>query len=413
MKYITIFGILVIVSILPALAQTPENALPTCQEQMIFYLHQKEKNTLTLSNMYCNFGIPFQKTVQRIPKKLTPNTLVLYSEDLNAVQSFDVQNEALFVRVLQKLLTPIMQNDDFRNELQKNYINNFLDYQYPYAQIVKKLVFSPEEQAEIQKGIDEHPYQFFVQTHGQRLLMDGKIISREQWWADETYAHRSVYMADCDAEKCRSGGPIPANTLRENYLKTFYTQDQKERIIKTFDNGRDPMVYYPVDRIIIHHTAGGYKANREEGIQYMQDVHKYHGLKLRWWDVGYHYLIDGAGNIYEGRAGGKYVLWAHVSVHNYGTVGISLMSDGYYSPEMLDALDELIIYLADEYRLDLTGVTRVRNHDLTAWIDNGWALIAHKELDSRKPKDPEIDMEVLRYMLKQKVLKRNQEKTRK
>gem|GEM_PF-2504619 len=181
MKYITIFGILVIVSILPALAQTPENALPTCQEQMIFYLHQKEKNTLTLSNMYCNFGIPFQKTVQRIPKKLTPNTLVLYSEDLNAVQSFDVQNEALFVRVLQKLLTPIMQNDDFRNELQKNYINNFLDYQYPYAQIVKKLVFSPEEQAEIQKGIDEHPYQFFVQTHGQRLLMDGKIISREQW----------------------------------------------------------------------------------------------------------------------------------------------------------------------------------------------------------------------------------------
>gem|GEM_PF-1265706 len=101
------------------------------------------------------------------------------------------------------------------------------------------------------------------------------------------------------------------------------------------------------------------------------------------------------------------MLGAHVSVHNYGSVGISLMSDGEYSPEMLDALDELIIYLADEYRLDLTKKTRVRRHDLSGWMD-GWVLLAHKELDDRKPKDPEIDMDILRYMLKKKVLERKE-----
>jgi len=43
-------------------------------------------------------------------------------------------------------------------------------------------------------------------------------------------------------------------------------------------------------------------------MRYMRSLQRYHGATLRWSDIGYHYLIDGEGNIYEGRAGGKYVL---------------------------------------------------------------------------------------------------------
>gem|GEM_PF-1674431 len=90
-----------------------------------------------------------------------------------------------------------------------------------------------------------------------------------------------MYLTGCEDWKCYRG-PVPENQLRNNYLQSLATQDARERIIQTFTNGRDPMSYYPVDRIIIHHTAGGYKKDREEGIKYMQDLHKYHGLKLRW-----------------------------------------------------------------------------------------------------------------------------------
>jgi hypothetical protein len=78
------------------------------------------------------------------------------------------------------------------------------------------------------------------------------------------------------------------------------------------------------------------------------------------------------------------------------------MSDGYYSDEMLESLQKLIIYLAEEYDLDLTQKTKVRNAELTGWED-GWALLAHKELDSRKPKDPEIIMDVFRNQIIAKI----------
>jgi len=381
--------------------------IPDCEEQTIFYIHEAKNRSVTHSNIYCDFGVPKTQAVKST-KGVLPGYFAVYHAPSKSFQSLPLENTAIFSAFIKNLLAPIRTDEDFRQELKQEYIDNFLAHEHAYADIVKKLVFSEKDLAEIETGISEHPYQFFKATLGERLLMDGKIISREEWWADETYAHQSVYLVGCEDWKCYRG-PIPTSDLRTNYLSNLAAQDARERIVKTFNNGRDPMSYYPVDRIIIHHTAGGYKANREEWEKYMQDLHKYHGLKLRWWDVGYHYLIDGAGNIYEWRAGGKYVLGAHVSVHNYGSVGISLMSDGEYSPEMLTALDELILYLADEYQLDLTKKTRVRRHDLSGWMD-GWVLLAHKELDDRKPKDPEIDMDVLRYMLKRKALERKEGK---
>jgi hypothetical protein len=41
------------------------------------------------------------------------------------------------------------------------------------------------------------------------------------------------------------------------------------------------------------------------------------------------------------------------------------MSDGEYSPKMLLALQELSVYLAGEYGLDISKYQNVRNEDLT------------------------------------------------
>src|SRR3712207_8769980 len=41
-----------------------------------------------------------------------------------------------------------------------------------------------------------------------------------------------------------------------------------------------------------------------------------------WGDIGYNYLVDFLGNVYEGRAGDENAVAGHAAGYNHGTVGI-------------------------------------------------------------------------------------------
>ncbi|HEX2173234.1 MAG TPA: N-acetylmuramoyl-L-alanine amidase, partial [Dehalococcoidia bacterium] len=43
--------------------------------------------------------------------------------------------------------------------------------------------------------------------------------------------------------------------------------------------------------------------------------------------MGYNYLIDRYGNVYEGRYGGDNVVAGHALCYNRGSVGIALLGD--------------------------------------------------------------------------------------
>lgn len=81
-------------------------------------------------------------------------------------------------------------------------------------------------------------------------------------------------------------------------------------------------------RVTLHHTAVRYPATLEESVaeaRFLQDLHQ-NGRK--WIDIGYHYLVDPAGNILEGRP--LETLGAHTLNNNPGNVGIALL--GFYHP---------------------------------------------------------------------------------
>lgn len=44
-------------------------------------------------------------------------------------------------------------------------------------------------------------------------------------------------------------------------------------------------------------------------------------------DLGYNFLIDPYWNIYEWRAGGDSVIWAHTNRNNTPSIGVSLMGN--------------------------------------------------------------------------------------
>jgi uncharacterized protein with LGFP repeats len=79
----------------------------------------------------------------------------------------------------------------------------------------------------------------------------------------------------------------------------------------------------------VHHTAGtnSYSSDQSAGI--VRGVYAYHTQSRGWCDVGYNFLVDKYGTIFEGRRGGPAlpVLGAHTGGYNANSFGVSLMGN--------------------------------------------------------------------------------------
>lgn len=84
--------------------------------------------------------------------------------------------------------------------------------------------------------------------------------------------------------------------------------------------------YTSVSHLIVHHAAGPNSSTDWAAV--VRSIWNYHVNNRGWADIGYNYLIDPNGIIYEGR--GDNVLGAHFSGMNSGTMGICLL--GNYQP---------------------------------------------------------------------------------
>ena len=90
--------------------------------------------------------------------------------------------------------------------------------------------------------------------------------------------------------------------------------------------------YAPVLRFsVVHHTAGSSSYRPEESAAIVRGIELYHVKANGWNDIGYNFLVDRYGQVFEGRGGGmqRNVIGAHAEGFNTGSVGIALI--GTYS----------------------------------------------------------------------------------
>jgi uncharacterized protein with LGFP repeats len=114
---------------------------------------------------------------------------------------------------------------------------------------------------------------------------------------------------------------------------------------------------------VLHHTAGsnGYATVAQAKQQIRNDA-AYHMTGRGWCDLGYNFIVDKWGNIYEGRAGSltSPVIGVHAGGFNTGTVGISLL--GTYtsapSPAVVDAVARIVGSRLGAYGIDPNGTMR-------------------------------------------------------
>ncbi|SLM95858.1 S-layer homology domain-containing protein [Brachybacterium nesterenkovii] len=81
--------------------------------------------------------------------------------------------------------------------------------------------------------------------------------------------------------------------------------------------------------VVLHHTAGANSYSQAESAQQVRGILSYHTKTLGWSDIGYNFLIDRYGQVFEARHGGMInnVVGAHALGFNTGTCGISVMGD--------------------------------------------------------------------------------------
>jgi hypothetical protein len=128
---------------------------------------------------------------------------------------------------------------------------------------------------------------------------------------------------------------------------------------------RAPPAYAPDVRFaIVHHTAGRNDYTRAEAPAIVRGIQVFHVQGNGWNDIGYNFLVDRFGTIYEGRYGGtdRNVVGAHAMGFNTGSVGIALLGTyGGSAPSAAaqEAIARLIAWRLDLAHADPTGLLTV------------------------------------------------------
>ncbi len=118
-----------------------------------------------------------------------------------------------------------------------------------------------------------------------------------------------------------------------------------------------------VQRITIHHDAinsSGMRSERESitRLNSIRNSHLQRGSE--WVDIGYHYIIDPSGRVWQGRP--VSIEGAHVSKTNEHNLGVMLMGNFEQQSPTREQIETLDGFVASQMRLYRVPVSRVYTH---------------------------------------------------
>jgi hypothetical protein len=139
-------------------------------------------------------------------------------------------------------------------------------------------------------------------------------------------------------------------------------------------------------RITVHHSAdyNGERAEQSanESVQAVRSIQRFHMQGNRWGDIGYHFLIDPQGRVYEGRSLNWQGAHAGDPARNRRNIGICVLGDyssGKPPAAAVEALANLIDWLVGKHsiarnqiygHLELKSGTACPGPALLGWVED-------------------------------------------
>jgi flagellar hook assembly protein FlgD len=128
---------------------------------------------------------------------------------------------------------------------------------------------------------------------------------------------------------------------------------------------------YYADRVrfaVVHHTAGTNSYSASQSAAIVRGIERYHVLANGWNDIGYNFLVDRYGQVFEGRGGGidRTVIGAHAQGFNTGSTGVAVL--GTYSSARIPRAARRALVRLLAWRLDVAHVDPLAH---LTWISGG------------------------------------------
>ncbi|MCA9371097.1 MAG: N-acetylmuramoyl-L-alanine amidase [Candidatus Peregrinibacteria bacterium] len=216
-----------------------------------------------------------------------------------------------------------------------------------------------------------------------------RIISRSGWGADESFLYKGPEVSKSDEPTLGNGSASSTGYTSSKRIddcelaQKQYPQDFVTTKTITHDaNGnryRWAKRYSPqVKLLVVHHTAQKVSGDPRPAVERVRALYDFHANSRGWGDVGYHYLIDEEGGIYEGRSGGDSVVGGHVYCGNVGTMGIALLGNFELeqpTQQQVQSLQWLLDQLATKYDIDLNRSVVFKGKSMDP-------IVRHKDLIS-------------------------------
>ncbi|MDH6220519.1 peptidoglycan recognition protein family protein [Streptomyces pseudovenezuelae] len=175
-----------------------------------------------------------------------------------------------------------------------------------------------------------------VDDGGTALVPSGGATAYALKAPDATTALRSLAIDTTGGPDRTFKVPTEATRVRGvQYLsRPAWGADESKR----YKDGKvnSPEAYYALQAITVHHTDT--PNNDPDPAATVRAIYEYHAVTLDWGDIGYHFLIDEDGNVYEGRYSGDdgvpafdpdgdLVTAFHTAGFNSGNLGIALIGN--------------------------------------------------------------------------------------
>ena len=157
-----------------------------------------------------------------------------------------------------------------------------------------------------------------------------------------------------------------------------------------------PLARPTYNRMTLHHAACCAASTYEEGLVQVKAIQDFHQDVRGWSDIGYHFLFDQSGRVYQGRpfldnrinlaSPPQLAMGAHVGGANTGNIGVSLLGC-YHPPEGSNCVDEmspalrdsvvtLYAYLSERYGVTTPNLLGHRDQTATSCPgDNNYVLL--------------------------------------